>query len=456
MIDPAVREYIEVRRGEQLERLFELLSIPSVANVQASPDPCETCATWLADYLGNLGIEARVVPTAGKPAVLAATPYAAEKPTLLVYGHYDVQPAEPLELWHTQPFQPVVRDGYIYARGANDDKGQLFAHLLAIEAYRATGTDLPVNLKLLFEGEEEIGSPNLEPFIESHRAELAADAAVISDSEFYADDIPALTYALRGLAYAEITFTGPSADVHSGLHGGALTNPVNALAALLAGLHAADGRVTLPGFYDNVLPVTNDEREQWHSLPFDERQYAASLGVDALGGGEKAFSVMERRWARPTLDCNGIVGGHTAEGSKTIIPSRAGAKISMRLVSHQDPEEIVAALRQFVSDHTPPGIRSRLDVHATSRPVTLDTDSPAMRAAQAALEEAFGHSPAMIRCGASVPVTELLQRLLGLDAVLMGFGLPDDNLHSPNERFKLDQLYRGATAAAAFMQNLGG
>jgi len=456
MLDPAIRNHIDARRSEQLERLLELLSIPSVANVQASPDPCETCAAWLADYLGNLGIEARVAPTAGKPAVLAATPHKADKPTLLIYGHYDVQPPDPLELWASAPFTPEVRDGYIYARGANDNKGQLFAHLLAIEAYRATGTDLPVNLKLLIEGEEEIGSPNLEPFIESHRTELTADTAVISDSEFYADGVPAITYSLRGLAYAEVTFTGPAADVHSGLHGGALTNPLNALAAMLAALHDAKGRVTLPGFYDNVRAITDAEREQWRLLPFDERQYAASLGVDALGGGETDYSVTERRWARPTLDCNGIVGGYAGEGSKTIIPSHAGAKISMRLVSDQDPENVITALRRFVSDRTPPGIRSRLDVHATSRPVMLDTTSPAMRAGKAALAEAFGKEPAMIRCGASVPVTELLQRMLGLDAVLMGFGLPDDNLHSPNERFKLDQLYRGAAAAAAFMQNLAG
>jgi len=453
MLPKAICEYLELHRDGHLARLFELLRIPSIAN-EAGGHGCNTCAGWLARHLEDLGLDAHVVPTAGRPNVLASLHVREEAPTLLVYGHYDVQPPEPLEAWKSNPFEPEVREGCIYARGAADDKGQLFAHLMAIEAWQRAGGGLPVNIKLLIEGEEEIGSPDLEPFIAANAGRLAADAVVISDSEFFADGVPSITYGLRGLAYVELTLRGPSTDVHSGLHGGALANPVNALAKMVAALHDDNGRITIPGFYDDVLELTQAEQRSWDQLLFDEARYAASLGVGALSGGEKGYSVLERRWGRPTLDCNGIVGGYTGPGSKTIIPAQVQTKISMRLVPRQDPQKVVAGLREFVAENTPPGMKASLEVYASVRPVLLERDSPAMNAAQAALEEAFGRRPAFIRSGASIPVTELVQRILGLDAVMMGWGLPDDNLHAPNERFRVNHLWRGSLCAAAFLRNL--
>jgi len=457
MLDPKVKAYLESHQPAILEQLKSLLRIPSIANVEGGMggEPCRRAAAWLAEYLEGLGLraEAAAVPD-GPPCVLAFSDQRPDRPTLLLYGHYDVQPPDPLELWQTPPFEPDIREGRIYARGANDDKGQLFAHLAAVEAWQRAGGRLPVNLKLIVEGEEEVGSPHLEAFMTAHAARLSADAAVLSDSEFFAPDLPAITYALRGLVAVELTVEGPAADVHSGVHGGAVRNPINALAAIVAALHDERGRVTIPGFYDEVAPLEDAERRQWAKLPFDERQYARSLGLEELSGGEQGYSLLERRWARPTLDCNGIVGGYTGEGAKTIIAARADTKITMRLVPHQDPQRIIEGLRRFVADHTPPGIRASLTVQSSSRAVIVSRDSAAMRAAAAAYEEGFGRRPAMIRCGASVPVTEVLQRCLHLEAVLMGFGLPDDNLHSPNERFALSQLWGGAVTAASFMQHL--
>ena len=451
MVPDSVRTYLEDHRHEHLEKLFELLRFRSIANDPGSPDQCLLCAEWLVEHLAGLGVEAQVTATAGRPAVLGELHVDDDAPTVLIYGHYDVQPVEPLDLWHSPPFEPEIRDGNLYARGANDDKGQLFAHLMAIEAWQRAGGRPPVNLKLFYEGEEEIGSPTLEGFLAEHADRLAADAAVISDSEFFAHDVPSITYALRGLAYFEITLKGPRGDLHSGLHGGAVTNPLNALARLVADMHDDRGRVTVGGFYDDVVELTDAERRQWDQLPFDAEAYRDELGTSALGGGESGYSVLERRWARPTLDCNGLVGGYTAPGAKTVIPAEAHAKISMRLVSHQDPQRIIESFQRFVAEHTPRGIESHVKVHASARPVMLATDSPVIQAARSAMREAFGREAVLIRCGASVPVTEVIQRVLGLDAALMGFGLPDDNLHAPNEKFSLDQLWGGSVAAAAML-----
>jgi len=454
MIPDSVAKYLSDNRDRHLESLKEYLRFPSVANVDGGDeDPCGLCARWLADYLGQLGLQAEILPTSNKPNVLATLHVNDAAPTLLVYGHYDVQPPDPLDLWKSDPFEAEIRDGYIYARGANDDKGQLFTHLAAIEAWQQCG-GLPINIKVFVEGEEETGSPDLEPFITGHAEALSADAIVVSDSAFLADEVPSITYALRGLAYVEITVVGPVADVHSGEHGGALANPINALTALVAGMHDSAGRITLPGFYDDVTPLDEQERQRWTDLPFDGEHYAASMGVDCLGGGENDFSPLERLWSRPTLDCNGILGGYTGPGSKTIIPSTASVKISMRLVPNQRPERIVESMREYIVNNTPPGVTCQMEVHSGARPVLLGRDSPAARAASEALGEAFGKSAAMIRCGASVPVIELFQRILGIDAVLMGFGLPGDRLHSPNERFALKQFTRGSIAAAAFIGNI--
>jgi acetylornithine deacetylase/succinyl-diaminopimelate desuccinylase-like protein len=452
MLPEAVTQYLRDNRQRHLDELFELLRFPSVAN--SEPQACRNAAQWLVRRLGKCGLQARAVATGGQPNVLASLHVGDDLPTLLLYGHYDVQPPDPLEQWHSDPFEPVVRDGAIWARGADDDKGQLYAHIMAIEAWQQAGGGVPVNLRVLLEGEEEVGSPEMEGFLAAHAEELTADAAVISDSAFFADNLPSITYSLRGLAYVEVTFRGPSADIHSGVNGGAVANPINALARLVAGMHDNAGRVTLPRFYDDVRPLTEAERHQWDALPSDQAAYARSLGVEALGGGEAGFSVLERLWARPTLDANGFVGGYTGVGSKTIIPAEASVKISMRLVPDQDPVKVVEDFRQYVAQHTPPGIRAEVKLNAGARPVMIPPQSPAMEAGKAALAEAFGADPAMVRCGASVPITELFQRLLGLDAVLMGFGLPGDNLHSPNEHYNLEQFYRGAIASAAMMGNV--
>ena len=454
MLPKAVSEYLDAHREQSLARLREFVAFPSVAN--SRPDDCDRCAEWLVGQLDALGLAARVEGGGGgRPNVIASAHVRDDAPTVLLYGHYDVQPAEPLEQWRTDPFEAVVRDGCVWGRGSSDDKGQLAAHLAAIEAWQRAGGGLPVNVKLLAEGEEEIGSPHMGAFLSARAAELSADAAVISDGEFFAEGVPAITYALRGLAYVEVTFHGPSVDIHSGVHGGAVTNPINALARLVAALHDDAGRVTLEGYYDDVVPLGDEERRQWAQLGLDEGEYTRSLGLEALGGGEKAgFTPLERRWGRPTLDCNGIVGGYTGAGSKTIIPASASVKVSMRLVPDQDPKKVVAAFERFVAAHTPPGIRAEMRLNAEARPVLLSRQSPAMDAARAALVEAFGRQPGMIRCGASVPITELIQRLLGLDAVLMGFGLPDDNIHSPNERFRLEQFHGAARAIAAMLGNL--
>jgi acetylornithine deacetylase/succinyl-diaminopimelate desuccinylase-like protein len=454
MVPGAVREYLHSRRDELLSRLFELLRIPSVANDQSKPDQCRRAAKWLAAQMKSIGLKARVLPTEGKPAVVAEAKARKGAPTLLVYCHYDVQPAEPLSEWTSAPFEPVVRDGYVYARGASDDKGPLMAYLAAVEAWIRAGGGLPINVKFLVEGEEEIGSPNVETFLLEHGGRLAADAAVVPDVSFFAKDLPSITYGLRGLAYFEVAFVGAASDVHSGEHGGALANPVHALSKLIAAMHDDNGRVTIDGFYDDVLEVTEAERRAWRKLPFDEAAYAASLGVDCLSGGEKGIGVLERIWARPTVDCNGVVGGYTAAGSKTIIPSKASAKVSMRLVSRQDPQRIAAAFKRFVARHTPPGMRSFVAVHAAARPVLVPTDSAIVEAGRRALREAFGRDAALVRCGASVPVTECIQRILDIDPLMMGCYLPDDNHHAPNERYSLDMLWGTSLAAASLITNL--
>ncbi len=462
MLPDAVREYLETHRQGLLGRFFELLRIPSVANDTSRPDQCARAAEWVRRHAESIGLEAQVVPTRGRPAVLAeGRAVEAGRPTLLVYCHYDVQPPDPLEQWHSPPFEPEVRNGDLYARGASDNKGPLMAFLYAAEAWQRTA-GLPVGLKLFVEGEEEVGSPNIEPFLAEHGQRLRADAAIVADTSFFAPDIPSITYGLRGLAYLELTVAGPRRDLHSGVYGGVVANPLNGLARLLAAMHDDDGRVTIDGFYDDVLDITDDERRRWASLPLDEAAWREQLGLEALGGGERGYSVLERAWARPTLDCNGIVGGYTGAGSKTIIPAEASAKVSMRLVPRQEPRRIVAAFREFVAAHTPAGLRAAVKVNATARPVIVARDSAAMTAARAALREAFidaGRTPAardvaMIRCGASVPVTEVLQRVLGMEPVLLGCSRPDDNIHSPNEKYALEMLWGTAEAAAAMMGHL--
>jgi acetylornithine deacetylase/succinyl-diaminopimelate desuccinylase-like protein len=457
MLDPAVAAYLEEHKDDHLSGLLELLAFPSVANVRADAagnDACLDCARWLQSRFEKLGFSAKLLEARGKPNLLAWSSVRSDLPTVLIYGHYDVQPPDPLELWDSEPFSPEVRDGAIFARGANDNKGQFWAHFCALKAWLGARGELPVNVKFFLEGEEEIGSPHLESFLSEHRDLLRADACLVSDSEFFAADLPSITYSLRGIACYEIRLRGPQADVHSGIHGGAVTNPATALCRLVGGLHDGAGRVTLEGFYDRVIELTDDEKRRWAQLPFDAEAYRRDLGVDALGGGEDALGVLERRWGRPALDVNGLAGGYGGQGSKTIIPAEAVAKVSVRMVPDQDPDEIFASLREYVAANTPGGCRSSVVAQGAGRAVRLAKDSPAMQAGIEAMTEAFGRAPALIGCGASVPITELFQRILGLDAVMLGYGLPDDRIHSPNERFRLEQLWGGARATASFLERI--
>ena len=447
-----VYDYLDSRRAEHVASLMELVRIPSIANI--ADGSCERAASWLAEALTALGAETRVIVTSGQPVVLGRRHVRDGAPTLLIYGHYDVQPPEPLAEWHSPPFEPVVRDGWLFGRGTDDDKGQLFTYIMALEAFVRTSTPLDVNLTFLFEGDEEIGSPPLEAFLRDHKNDLACDAVFISDSRFFARGEPSISYALRGVSHGEFTIIEANSDVHSGLYGGVLRNPIHTACEIVAALHDPDGLVTVPGFYDNVDPLSPAERDAWAKLPFDERELAAELGVTRLGGGEKGFSVLERNWARPCLDVNGIFGGHTGPGAKTVIPRQATVKFSYRTVASQDPKPIMTAMKKFVTDRVPPGMRVTFEIGSLNPPVTLDQHSPAMQAARDALRDVFGKQPSMIRCGASVPVAEMFQRLLHRDAVMIGFGLPEDRLHAPNEKFCLEQLYNGAKTVATMWAKL--
>lgn len=451
MIEP-VRHYLEKDAADRLAPLMELLRFPSMAGDPAAAD---RCARWLVDYLEGLGSSSTMIETAGRPCVFGSWETDPDLPTLLVYGHYDVQPPDPLEEWHSDPFEPVVRDGMIYARGADDDKGQFFIHLLAVEALTRVHGRLPVNLKILLEGEEEIGSPNMESLIAAQREMLSADSLVISDGSFFSDTVPSILSGLRGLCTFEVRVRGPARDLHSGIAGGAVRNPVNALCRLVGLMHDADGRVTLPGFYDDVENPDAVEVASWGKLAFDPAAHARSCGVDVLAGGEKAYGPLERMWSRPTLDCNGIAGGYQDAGDKTIIPSRASVKLSTRLVPRQKPAAVAASLERFVEQNTPAGIESTVVRGAAVRPVLLDIASPAVEAGKKAMAEAFGAEPVFVRCGGSVPITEMFQRIMGLDAVMLGVGLPGDNLHAPNEHIPVRQVLGGAVMSASYMMQLG-
>jgi len=453
-----VLQTIDAERSETLERLKDFLRIPSVSTKPDHARHMKECAEWLHWELDNIELDARVMPTGGHPIVLAKNVHRTGRPTVLIYGHYDVQPPEPLELWTTPPFEPTVRkdeNGYdaIYARGAVDDKGQVWCHVRALAAWQANG-GIPVNVTIFVEGEEEIGSPHLTEFITGHKDELRADIAVISDTNQYARGLPAITYGLRGLAYMEITVFGASHDLHSGLYGGTVPNPANVLCELLAALHARDGSVAIPGFYDGVLPLSQTERGLWARLPFDERTFRNDLGLSDLSG-ELGFSVLERIWARPTCDVNGITSGYQGHGAKTIIPASASAKVSMRLVPNQDPAAVKSAFEAFIRSRLPAGVRVEFVTHSRAPGIVISIESPAMRIASAALRTGFGVEPVLIRGGGSIPVVSQIKSSLGIDTLLVGFGLPDDRVHSPNEKFDMDAFFCGTRTAAALLHGLG-
>lgn len=443
------------RREAALEDLVAFLAIPSVSSVPAHREDVRRAAAWLAERLERAGLEGvRVHPTAGHPVVTARSAPVPGAPTVLVYGHYDVQPADPPDAWTHPPFSPRVADGRVYARGASDDKGQVLMHVLAAEALAATG-GIPLNLRFLFEGEEESGSVHLHDFVAAHREELAADAVVVSDTPMFAAGVPAICYGLRGLAALDVTVRGPAQDLHSGVFGGAVANPVHELARLLAALHDADGRVAVPGFYDGVREPTPAERAEWARLPFDEAEFLRTTGSPRLFG-EPGYSTLERVWARPTLEVNGIAGGFAGDGRKTIVPASATAKITCRLVPDQDPVAVVDAVVRFLEARAPDTVRLEIVRHEADPGVLTPLDHPVVAAARRALAATFGREPVNIRMGGSIPVVHTFQSVLGAPTVLVGFSLPDERFHAPNEFFTLDNFYRGTEALVRLWLALAG
>jgi acetylornithine deacetylase/succinyl-diaminopimelate desuccinylase-like protein len=450
-----ITRYIGENRQRYVDELVKFLRIPSISSQAEHGPDMFLAAEHLRIEMERLGMKVAIFPTAGHPIVLGewleAGPGA---PTVLVYGHYDVQPVEPLELWTSPPFEPEVRDGNLYARGAVDDKGQVWLHLKAFEAWRLAGGP-PVNVKMLFEGEEEVGSENLGPFLQRERSRLTADAVVVSDSPMFGHDIPSICYGLRGLMYMQVDVEGASGDLHSGSFGGAVDNPANALCHIVAQLKDQDGKVRIPGFYDNVRKLTERERREVRRLPFTMRSFLEGAGNPPRAWGEPGFHVLERIWARPTLEVNGIWGGYQGEGAKTVLPARAGAKISMRLVPDQSPEEAERKFTAFVEKIAPRTVKVKVTALHGGSPFLCPTDAPEFQATERALSRAFGRKPVLIREGGSIPFTATIQEALGVPVILMGFGLPDENSHAPNERLDLENYQRGILAAAYLYEELG-
>jgi acetylornithine deacetylase/succinyl-diaminopimelate desuccinylase-like protein len=450
---PNLEEYLTENRSRFEDELCELLRIASVSADSRHKEDVRRAADWVAGQFRGLGLATEIVPTAGHPIVLAQSPQTAGAPTVLVYGHYDVQPPDPLGEWTSPPFEPTRRNGNLYARGATDDKGQMLTHVKSAEAWIKTTGKLPVNLKYLIEGEEEVGSENIYAFLDQNTEKLACDVVVISDCSQFGPGKPAITYGLKGLAYFELRLSGPKQDLHSGTFGGAVTNPANALAKMLAALRDEDGRVTIPGFYDDVVALTDREREQFRQLEFSEPEFMRKIGVDAVTG-EKGYTTLERRWVRPTFDINGLTSGYQGEGAKTVLPAKASAKFSFRLVPNQDPKKIAAALETKLRELCPPGIRMELVPFGAGPGVVMSLDSPYMAAAARAIERSFGRAPVYIREGGSIPIVTAFRQQLGVDVLLLGWGQDDDNTHSPNEKFSLDDFHRGIKASAYLWQEL--
>lgn len=448
-------KYVESHRQEFLEKLKDFVSIPSISTDPEAKLEMQRAAEWVAGELRDLGVQnVAVMPTGGHPVVYGELMDAgASKPTALIYGHYDVQPAEPLELWDTPPFEPTQRGDYLFGRGASDMKGQIIVTLSALEALLSTGK-APINVKFLIEGEEEVGSPNLKAFIAAHKELLQCDFAVNPDAGMISLEHPTITYGLRGLAYFEIRLTGPVHDLHSGLFGGAVHNPAQALCELIAGMHDENGHITLPGFYDSVRPLSAEERAALRRLPMGDDFYLEQTGVPNLYG-EAGFTSMERVGGRPTLEVNGLLSGFTGEGQKTVLPAKAMAKISMRLVPDQDPNEVHKQIRQYMEENTPDTVRWELLMLSGAGPSISDLHMPAVETLHTALQQTWGSDPLFRREGGSVPVVGQMQQLLGVESVLTGFGLPDDNLHAPNERFHLPTFYKGIEAFARYLSLLG-
>ena len=450
----ALLSYIDANKERYMSELKELLAIPSISTSPEHKGDVERCARWVADHMTSIGLQhVEIFPTPGHPIVYGDWLNAPGKPTILLYGHYDVQPPEPLELWTSPPFEATVRDGCLYARGSADDKGQVFIHLKSLEAYLKNGGDIPVNVKLLIEGEEEIGSDNLGSFVREKKEMLKADLVLISDSAMFAKGVPSICYGLRGLAYMQIDLVGPNKDLHSGSFGGTVHNPVQALAEIIASLHDRNGKVTIPGFYKDVLPLTKKERDAYRKLPWSDRNYAKELGVGQLYG-EKGFTTLERVWARPTLECNGIWGGFTGEGAKTVLPSKASAKISMRIVPNQKAEKIANLFEKHIKKIAPKTVKITVRNLHGGEPAITPIDSPGVQAAISALEKGFGKKPLYQREGGSIPIVVEFKQLLGIDTVLLGFGRPDENAHAPDEFIDLENFYGGIRTSLHFFKEI--
>jgi acetylornithine deacetylase/succinyl-diaminopimelate desuccinylase-like protein len=451
----SIPKHLQKNRKRHLKELTDLLSIPSVSTEKERAGDVRRAADWIHRRLKAAGCtRAEVYKTDGHPIVYGEWLGAPGRPTILVYGHYDVQPVDPLELWKTPPFEPTVRGGKIYARGASDDKGQVIVHVNALEAHLADSGSCPVNVKFVIEGEEEIGSDSLEPFIRGHKEMLACDAVVVSDTGMFDKGVPSICYGLRGLTYLEVSLRGTDTDLHSGSYGGSVVNPANALVEMLAKLKDARGRVTIPGFYANVKRLTVSERRAFNSLPHSDSKYKKSIGAPDLFG-ENSYSTLERVWVRPSLDINGIWSGFTGDGAKTVIPAEAHAKVSMRLVPDQTPKEIYRKAAAYIKKLAPKSVKVTVrDLHGGDAWVA-PTDHPALKAAGKAMQRAFGRKPVFVREGGSIPIVPAFERMLKVPVVLLGIGLPDDNLHAPNEKMDLDQFYKGIEASAYLMEELG-
>lgn len=446
--------YLKKSREEQLEELKELLRIPSISALSEHRQDVRAAAEWLKEALKKAGLEhVELLETAGNPVIYGDWLHAEGKPTVLVYGHYDVQPVDPLELWETPPFEPSIREGRLYARGSSDDKAQVFMHIKAVEALLKSTGSLPVNIKFCIEGEEEVGSRNLPSLLEHEQERLACDLLLISDTSMLEKGKPAICYGLRGLAGLEVIVKGAKGDLHSGLYGGAVANPIHALSKILASLHDDEGRVAVEGFYDRVEALEEEERVSMASIPFSQEKLEQELGVPSLFG-EAGYSPVERMWARPTLEINGISGGFQGEGTKTVIPAKASAKITCRLVSNQDPAEIQQLIAQHVRKYTPKGVSVEVMLTDQGHPFVTPLHHPALQAAAKAYETAYGATAAFTRMGGSIPIVEAFGRILQAPVVLMGFSLPEENFHAPNEFFTLDNYDKGLVTIGYYLQEV--
>ena len=449
-----VVKYIKSNYDNYIDELIEYLKIPSISTTAAPKPDLKKCAKFVADKLKAAGMKkVKIIPTEGHSLVYGELIHDPKLPTVLIYGHYDVQPVDPLELWKSPPFEPVIKNGKIWARGANDNKGMNLVHIKSVEAFKKTGTDLPVNIKYIIEGEEEIGSENLGKFLKKNKSLLSCDAVLISDTSMYAPNTPTINYGLRGLCYMEVEVTGPNRDLHSGTFGGTVANPINILAEMINKLQDKNGKIRIPGFYEEVRKLTKKERENYKKLKFSEAEYKKELGVKELKG-EKGYSTLERMSGRPTLDCNGIYGGFTEEGAKTVLPSKATAKISMRLVPDQNPKKIAKLFTKYIKDIAPKSVSVKVKELHGGLPIVVDLDSPAMEAASKAASKAFGKKTLYTREGGSIPIVVEFAKQLKSPVILMGLGLDTDNIHSPNEHFSLSSFKKGILASAYFFEEM--